>query len=456
MSKKILLQELAEKLAQRENLPKKNAEQFLRVFFQTIEQSLNGDKLIKIKGWGTFRITLVDKRESVDVNSGERIEIKSHARITFSPENTLKDELNQPFAHFQTIILNEGVEAEAFEAVDQEWNNYEAVQADMPEEDEEEAETVEEQLTTVGNEDEQVAETDIKEPREEQNDFVMPAPNAAITPEEKAESVHTDSDLSDDAPPPSVNQAITDNSEAITSQKDALSSSYINESAQTVSAASEDSQTSQKAHQEEEGKALQTENEKEQEKELPPLTKKKTNWWKIIAITLFSLLLLTLSYFAGYFRILCPCEFEQWFSIAQEHAPSVVTTSPKEMPEEPEPSQQTPEVVLSPQHMSEPPADRLDTTTVPIEEVKPIKTKQPQTSSALQQQYRQVEGGKYKIVGTLRKHTIKEGETLRTIALTVYGSKGYVPYIITHNDIKNPDLVERGMILKLPKLEKQP
>ena len=77
------------------------------------------------------------------------------------------------------------------------------------------------------------------------------------------------------------------------------------------------------------------------------------------------------------------------------------------------------------------------------------------TSHLTTKKYKQVDGGRYEITGTLRTHKIKKGETIRTIAQEVYGSKGYATYIITHNELANPNLIDTGMVLKLPKLRKK-
>lgn len=77
-----------------------------------IEEALATEKYVKVKGFGTFKLTEVDSRESVNVNTGERIEIQGHTKVSFTPDTTMKDLINKPFAHFETVILNDGVEFE--------------------------------------------------------------------------------------------------------------------------------------------------------------------------------------------------------------------------------------------------------------------------------------------------------------------------------------------------------
>ena len=112
MNEKITLQDLINLFATKQGMNKKDAELFIRTMFDLIEETLATEKYIKIKGLGTFKLTEVDSRESVNVNTGERIEIQGHTKISFTPDTSIKDLINKPFAHFETVILNEGVELE--------------------------------------------------------------------------------------------------------------------------------------------------------------------------------------------------------------------------------------------------------------------------------------------------------------------------------------------------------
>lgn len=109
MNEKIGIQQLADSMVERHNMKKEDAEEFVKGFFKLIEEALGKDKYVKIKGLGTFKLIEVDSRESINVNTGERIRIEGHTKISFTPESSLKDLINKPFAHFETVILNEGV-----------------------------------------------------------------------------------------------------------------------------------------------------------------------------------------------------------------------------------------------------------------------------------------------------------------------------------------------------------
>lgn len=132
MEGKVLLQDLAQSLAARRKMQRKDAEAFLKAFFETISTGILQDKTVKIKGLGTFKMIEVQDRESVNVNTGERIVIPGHSKITFTPDSELKDEVNRPFALFQTVIINEGTSIEEMEKVE--------TPADVPDENVEDSE----------------------------------------------------------------------------------------------------------------------------------------------------------------------------------------------------------------------------------------------------------------------------------------------------------------------------
>jgi nucleoid DNA-binding protein len=105
---KLSLQELANALSEKQGIYKKDAELFVKELFDLVEEALANEKYVKIKGLGVFKLIEVDSRESINVNTGERIEIQGHSKVSFTPETSLKELINKPFAHFETVILNEG------------------------------------------------------------------------------------------------------------------------------------------------------------------------------------------------------------------------------------------------------------------------------------------------------------------------------------------------------------
>lgn len=107
MGERINIQNLIDLLAEKKGLNKKEVDLFLKEMFSLIEEALEKDKYLKIKGFGTFKLIAVDSRESVNVNTGERIEILGHTKISFTPEASIRDQINRPFSHFETVILND-------------------------------------------------------------------------------------------------------------------------------------------------------------------------------------------------------------------------------------------------------------------------------------------------------------------------------------------------------------
>lgn len=101
---------LAQKLAEKTGISQQDAELFIRKMFDVVNEGLQTDKQVKMKWLGTFKVTSVKDRESVDVNTGERIVIEGRDKISFTPDTILKEIINKPFAQFETVVVNDGVE----------------------------------------------------------------------------------------------------------------------------------------------------------------------------------------------------------------------------------------------------------------------------------------------------------------------------------------------------------
>lgn len=103
--------DLAAVIVDKYGLSQQDAERFVVTMFEVIDEALqNGEKQVKIKGLGTFKLTSISSRESVNVNTGKRIVIEGRNKISFIPETSLKDRVNQPFGQFDTVVVNEGVD----------------------------------------------------------------------------------------------------------------------------------------------------------------------------------------------------------------------------------------------------------------------------------------------------------------------------------------------------------
>ena len=124
---------LAKSISSKHGLTQAEAERFISKMFEVANEGLHEDKLLKIKWLGTFKVTPVKDRESVDVNTGERIVIEGRDKISFTPDNILKEIVNKPFAQFETVVVNDGVD---FSDIDEKFSLQavpaEPIAAEMP------------------------------------------------------------------------------------------------------------------------------------------------------------------------------------------------------------------------------------------------------------------------------------------------------------------------------------
>lgn len=152
---------LAQKLAEKTGISQQDAELFIRKMFDVVNEGLQADKQVKMKWLGTFKVTSVKDRESVDVNTGERIVIEGRDKISFTPDTILKEIINKPFAQFETVVVNDGVE---FDEIDRKFEAEEDLLAENQQMDEAE-ETSEPSEVSEASEDTSEA-TDISESSE--------------------------------------------------------------------------------------------------------------------------------------------------------------------------------------------------------------------------------------------------------------------------------------------------
>ena len=167
------MSDLAARLAELTGMSKRKSQLFMSAIVETIQEGINNDKMVKIKGLGTFKVIDVDARESVNVNTGERLTINSHQKLTFTPDNAMKDLVNKPFSQFETVVLNDGVEFDDNTESEEE----EAADAVEEQSEEQSEEQVEEQVQ------EQVAEQVKDEVVEEST-----VPEEPVVPEESVAS----------------------------------------------------------------------------------------------------------------------------------------------------------------------------------------------------------------------------------------------------------------------------
>ncbi|MDY6270060.1 MAG: HU family DNA-binding protein [Prevotella sp.] len=184
------LRRITESVAKKQKLPVEDIEKFITALFEVTDEGLHADKQVKIKGLGTFKITTVKPRESVNVNTGERVLINSHDKVAFTPDASMKELVNKPFAQFKTVVVNDGVDIAKLETTEQLEEEKEKDNSPEPEKTEEVQESVESEAqqpaTTVV--DEAAPETkDVEVSREAER--LEPAFNAEEAKQEESEPV---------------------------------------------------------------------------------------------------------------------------------------------------------------------------------------------------------------------------------------------------------------------------
>lgn len=190
MNNKVTFPELVEQVAQYANTSKRMSELFLKELFATISQSLIDGESVKVKGIGTFKLTEVSPRKSVDVNTGEEIEIPGHKKLSFAPDKDMAEAINQPFMHFETEILDDDVTDDQLAAID----------AGVPTEAPAEAASAEEETDDTAAAEAPVAEAPVAAEEEVVMPPVFVAPVEEPEPEEAEAEVEAPVEPSEDAP----------------------------------------------------------------------------------------------------------------------------------------------------------------------------------------------------------------------------------------------------------------
>ena len=437
MKQKLLLSDFAQWLSEKEGITKKEAQTFLRTLFQIVEQGLTDDQFVKIKGLGTFKLVTVNERESVNINTGERFQIGEHNKIAFIPDASMKEIINRPFAHFESVDLSDETDTAELDAVD------EAVKQEFPPISEEETSTAEESIpTTVEVITESSHPTSLPEKQKDVTEEVseesnlteeIPTEIATITEgleEKKAEEKAETETLAQAEDTEALAQAeetetlAQAEAVAITAKETASESQASEENLTPEETPIQVVSTSEKTD------AMGTEAEisvsqpttltvsgaavEEEEDTRRP-------WLRRTLMALFVLLLCTASYFAGYYRLLCPpC------ASTAPTAPATKVQPDSAQAKKPQAAKKDSAAVSA----------ASQTVSKPLNEVKDS-VKQPQKQEE----------------AVTRTHTIRVGDNLSRIARKYYGDDHYVDFIIRKNNLKNADNIHVGKVLVLPPLE---
>ncbi len=450
MEKKLLLQEVADLLATKTGISRKAADSFSRLFFDLIVEGLTKDKYVKIKGLGTFKIVSVGERESINIHTGERIQISGHNKITFTQDPFIKDLVNKPFAHFQTVPLNDETEISELEEVDQmpiiqseATDDEDEPQEEMTEENELTQETAmtEDEPTTESEEEAQgTADTTPADDNATPTSVELEAENKPDIPEETQSAEETSEEK----------QIQEDHAEVIAQEAENIEQPTADKQPNTA-----EELESEEVEVEEVGPAktytVQPIGGTEQGSHGPVdfvveiRSDKRLAKWKMIALGLFVVILMGAAYCIGYFRVLTPGADQA----IQPASTEAKTAKPAATAKTAHQEQKKADVTS--QSKTEEADKKSETTSTPAKTEGGQSTKttaKPEPSPAKQEQAQPQPT-------TPRYHIVKSGENLYGIARKVYGSKSYAPLIIKANHIKNPDLVDVGTRLILPEVDGQ-
>ena len=201
---KSAIQLITSALAKQHNLSTADAAAFVDTFFDIISSELKNGNQVKIKGLGTFKIQAVKPRESVNVNTGERVLIEGHDKISFTPDTVMKELVNKPFSQFETVVINDGVDTEELERVPSEDSS-----------DEVKSELINESTTKKTSEEKTVAEeerTEVEDTKDETNNRSSVKEDAVIEAEDNLNEKNLPVDVIEE-PTSEENEAIFDSGE---------------------------------------------------------------------------------------------------------------------------------------------------------------------------------------------------------------------------------------------------
>lgn len=443
MSEKLNHSDISALLAKEAGLSVAKADFFTKALFDIIIEGLEQDGIVKINGLGTFKVTDVADRSSVNVNTGEKIEIKGHRKLTFVPAESLKECVNRPFAMFEPVEIDDNYqdesddEANGSDAVSEESSenmpapfNAAEVEEEMPLEDEERRD--DEPKAAIPIEEEQV--------REEDDDVVSDVADPIASEEElRVEVEEEEEDTA--AVEPTLDEttdgvAMGDYSDDVT--EETTGEEPVNEERTGSDNIKENSQTSENTATAQPDDAT--------ENDAAPV-KKRNNIWR----------------FAIYFIIGAVCGYVAIKMMGRNHASNetseeiaVNIVSSQEVIAE---TKNEPAVIIEDSVASATTAEPA----TPIEEIKASNEGEDYTAYSFilvdelaarsDRDITDADTTLYVTEGDIAVHVVAEDERLAKIAYDYYGSRKLWPYIAKHNNLKKPYGIAVGMELSIPKLQ---
>lgn len=391
MSKRYSIADISALLATRAKLSNAQAEAFVRAVFQTVTDGLEQDGLVKIRSLGTFKLVLVSPRASVDVRTGEPIQISSHNKVTFTPDEKMKAKVNRPFSGFQTVVLNEETPLNEIERIDEPAPEPEAQEALMNP-----------VLAAFAGE-EETAEAAVTEPVEEAeatlSEEVVTADEPLSAPE-PAETIATE---------PESSNPIAGTAEAAV--ESLVAAENTDESA--GDAVTEEADTAKDA----EGVGQTEDTDALPDDTTGETGRRRSSHWKVIALVLALVLAAALGYILA-------VHVAGGFGDKATGKPSAAAADT----------------------LGENKADTAAT-------VEPVAKKE--TCQLIDETSQAVILTGFETDGTLLEDTLEFGEYPIQMAEKYYGNAFFVKYINEYNELKDPSNVPIGTVLKIPRLKRK-
>ena len=497
--------QLAASLSRQSTLSPNEAEAFVKSFFDVIRTSLVKDKIVKVRGLGIFKLVDVEARESIKVGSGERFTIEGHSKVTFTPDAVLRDAVNRPFADFETVVVNDGVDIAMLEAVEPiELSADDAAEppaddavglsaddaADLtdddsvefpPEDDTESSAIVSTEtsaddvasdadevpvasviLQTTGQNVQEPAPVPLSAPIETDTPDSTPIPdtmqaNEVSNPQQPATPVAESTEHLSDIQPEEA-QPATEPEDAFAGTDDQSDSG---EEEVRTDAPAEDLHRKTRGR----GRSSQVKDATivrhadvvevaDYVRHSDKTSHRRRRW----PGCLFGLFCLVLGYVIGcYLPVKMPTlitrqqtvDFLQYVNRQLEAVTSSLEDK-KDTATVPKPDTTSYGATVSK------PSPKPAVPSRPVTPQRPPKT-MPHAPAAAESSvsYPQLPGGDYEIVGVEATEVMSPGKTLLKLSNKYYGSKRFVDYICVMNGISNPDIVPQNKLLRIPKLRKK-
>ena len=422
---KINILDLKSHLVAKHGVSESDAQSFINDMNELLRTTLLEEGMVKLRGLGTFKLIDVDSREIINVNTGERVLINSHSKLSFSPDTAMRELINRPFSQFQTVILNEGVS----------FGN-----------EEEEENAIQEPTTIVAEEQPTVENAPVTEEEPSMAEEIPAVKEEAPAVEEPTVTIDAEVSIVDNEPiteaeePEMVEEpTVTINAEVSIVDNEPITEAEEPEMVEEEPTAEEKTNTNDYLMKEDaSGEEEEQPEDDEQTTAIEEEAPKRHSAVRYMLYATSILLLMLVSAYGGYRY----AYYEQEGAKAVAGTPIPNTTVKQQAPE-PSVEKATPAV-----------PDTLPSTAQPSTPTEEVAELAPTESSLdiYEQRDARVRTGAYRIVGTLREVKVERGETLARIARRYLG-EGMNCYVEVYNDLTADTPLKEGQIIKIPQVE---